>query len=301
MRISTIAYEIKQGFVNIGRNWMFSLASVITMTACIFLFGLFFSIVMNMNYITQSTEKDVPITVFFEENTSDADMEAVRDLINARPEVIADKTNFVSADEAWETYKSTYFGDSADMAEGFKDNPLANSANYEVYVNDIDKQSDLVDYISGLDHVRSVQQSQSTAQTLSSFNKLVGLVSIAIIAILLVIAVFLISNTVTIGISIRKEEIKIMKLIGATNLFVRAPFLLEGVILGLVGAAIPLVIVYFMYDKVSNFIATRFEMLSFQLLTVSQVFQYLLPVGLILGIGIGFFGSLFSARKHLRV
>ena len=302
MRISTIAYELKQGFKNIARNWMFSLASIVTMAACIFIFGIFYSIVTNVNHIIKGVEEDVPITVLFDENVGDAVIQDVGRRIEGRPEVLEDK--YVSAEEAWEGFRDQYFGDSKVAAEGFQDdNPLANSANYEVYVKEIEQQGDLVAYIEGLEGVREVRQSESAARTLGSFNRLVGTISIAIIAILLVVAVFLISNTISTGITIRREEIGIMKLIGATDLFVRTPFLLEGIILGLIGAAIPLAGLYVMYNQVIIHILERFKVLDgiLQFVPVWQVFKVLLPVGLALGMGIGFFGSLFTTRKHLKV
>lgn len=302
MRISTIAYELKQGFKNIARNWMFSLASIVTMAACIFIFGIFYSIVTNVNHIIKGVEEDVPITVLFDENVGDAVIQDVGRRIEGRPEVL--EVKYVSAEEAWEGFRDQYFGDSKVAAEGFQDdNPLANSANYEVYVKEIEQQEDLVAYIEGLEGVREVRQSESAARTLGSFNRLVGTISIAIIAILLVVAIFLISNTISTGITIRREEIGIMKLIGATDLFVRTPFLLEGIILGLIGAAIPLAGLYVMYNQVIIHILERFKVLDgiLQFVPVWQVFKVLLPVGLALGMGIGFFGSLFTTRDRKSV
>lgn len=204
---------------------------------------------------------------------------------------------FVSADEAWETFRDQYFGESKDAAEGFQDdNPLANSANYEVYVKEIERQGSLVEYVEGLEGVREVRQSEGAAKTLGSFNRLVALISIAIIAILLIVAIFLISNTISTGITIRREEIGIMKLIGATDLFVRTPFLLEGIILGLIGAGIPLAALFVMYNQVISRILEKFQVLDgiLQFVPASQVFRVLLPVSLALGMGIGFFGSLFT-------
>ena len=116
-------------------------------------------------------------------------------------------------------------------------------------------------------------------------------------------SVFLISNTVSVGISVRREEIAIMKLIGATNFFVRAPFLVEGIMIGLVGSAAPLAVVYVLYGKVVSYVLTRFHILQniVQFLDVDQVFGVLLPIGLILGMGIGFMGSVMTIRKHLKV
>lgn len=281
---------------------MFSLASIVTMAACIFIFGIFYSIVTNVNHIVKSVEEDVPITVLFEENVGDEVIEDVGRRIKARPEVLDVK--FVSAEEAWEIFRNQYFGESKDAAEGFQDdNPLANSANYEVYVKEIERQSSLVSYIEGLEGVREVRQSEGAAKTLGSFNRLVAMISIAIIAILLIVAIFLISNTISTGITIRREEIGIMKLIGATDLFVRTPFLLEGIILGLIGAGIPLAALFVMYNQVISQILEKFQVLDgiLQFVPVEQVFRVLLPVGLALGMGIGFFGSLFTTRKHLKV
>ena len=301
MRPSTFWYNFKQGFKNIRRNWMFSLASVITMAACIFLFSIFFSIVENLNFITRTVEQDVAITVFFDEGTTEEEIQEIGRLIEARPEV--ERIVYESADEDWERFSEIYFEGSA-AAEGFRDdNPLVNSANYQVYMNQIEMQSELVEYIQGLDHVREVNQSEDAANTLGNFNRLVSYASIAIIVILLIISIFLISNTVSVGISVRKEEIGIMKYIGATDAFVRAPFVLEGIILGVIGAAIPLTALYFLYSSAVNYILTRFNVLTgiVAFIPVGEIYQILIPIGLALGIGIGLVGSFWTTRKHLKV
>ena len=301
MRPSTIWYTLKQGVKNIKRNWMFSLASIITMAACIFLVGVFYSLVTNVDNIAHKVEQEVPITVFFDEGTTDEQMQEVGNLIQARPEV--ERVEFESGDQAWQNFKDKYFQGS-DAADGFKDdNPLVNSSNYQVYLNQIEKQTELVNYIQSLEHVREVNQSEQAANTLGSFNKLVSYASIIIIAILLLISIFLISNTVSVGISVRKEEIGIMKYIGATDAFVRAPFVLEGMVLGVIGAAIPLAALYFLYNTAVEFIMTKFNVLTgvVDFIPVWQIYQVLLPIGLLLGIGIGFIGSIWTTRKHLRV
>lgn len=280
---------------------MFSLASIITMAACIFLVGVFYSLVTNVDNIAHKVEQEVPITVFFDEGTTDEQMQEVGNLIQTRPEV--ERVEFESGDQAWQNFKDKYFQGS-DAADGFKDdNPLVNSSNYQVYLNQIEKQTELVNYIQSLEHVREVNQSEQAANTLGSFNKLVSYASIIIIAILLLISIFLISNTVSVGISVRKEEIGIMKYIGATDAFVRAPFVLEGMVLGVIGAAIPLAALYFLYNTAVEFILTKFNVLTgvVDFIPVWQIYQVLLPIGLLLGIGIGFIGSIWTTRKHLRV
>jgi len=160
-----------------------------------------------------------------------------------------------------------------------------------------------VKFAEGLDGVRKVNKSDVVAKTLSSVNKLILYVSAAIILILLIVTVFLISNTVTIGITVRKEEIAIMKYIGAKDYFVRGPFIVEGILIGLVGAAIPLAGLYVVYDKAIDYIMTRFSILNniLDFMPVWDVYKILLPTGLLLGVGIGFIGSFFTIRKHLKV
>ncbi len=165
------------------------------------------------------------------------------------------------------------------------------------------KQADLVNYLEGLNQVREVNRSELTADTLSGANTLIMYASIAIIAMLLVVSVFLISNTIAMGITTHWEEISIMKYIGATDLFVRAPYVIEGVMIGLVGTVIPLILVYWLYNKAVEVITGKFSVLMnfLQFQSVDAVFHYLLPVSLVLGVGIGFFGSIITVRKHLHV
>lgn len=281
---------------------MFSLASIATMSACIFLFGLFYAIVTNFTSMVKEAESGVAITVFFEEGITQEQIDAIGEKIKKRAEVSS--YEFKSADEAWEEFKIEYFGDNEQAASGFADdNPLANSSSYAIYMNDISMQSVLVEYLQGLEGVREVHHSTVAANTLSDFNSLIGYISVGIILILLLVAVFLISNTVTTGIAVRKDEIGIMKLIGATDYFVRAPFIIEGVLIGLIGSILPLTLLYFLYSKVIGYIADKFSFLSTLLhfLPVKEVFHTLVPVGLLLGVGIGFLGSRITIRKHLKV
>ncbi|MCI8484693.1 MAG: ABC transporter permease [Lachnospiraceae bacterium] len=302
MRISTFLYTLKQGAKNIWKNKMFSLASIATMSACIFLFGVFYSVVVNFQGIVKEVESGVAVTVFFKDGTSQEQMDEVGKLIGKRVEV--SNQVFVSAEEAWKNFQKIYFKGAEDMAEGFaEDNPLANSAHYEVYMNDISMQKSLVTYIQSLDGVKEVKSSDTAANTLTDFNRLLGYVSAGIILILLCVAVFLISNTVTIGIAVRREEIAIMKLIGATDYFVRGPFIVEGILIGIIGSALPLLVLYYMYRKIILYVADKFLWLSgmMEFLPVDKVFSTLVPVGLILGVGIGFLGSRLTIRKHLKV
>lgn len=297
MRISTFFYTLKQGIRNIFRNGWYSLASVATISACLLLFGTFFSIVANVVHVVKTAEEGVAVTVFFDEGLSDDQIARIGEEISKREEVR--EINFVSADEAWESFKA----DLGEYAEGITENPLADSANYEIYLRSIEDQNSLVDYLEAREGIREVNRSDLTANILTGMNSLIGYIAIAIIAILLAVSVFLISNTVMIGISMRKEEITIMKYIGATDFFVRAPFVVEGVIIGLIGSSIPLGLIYLLYNYVIDFITANFKILSdlLHFVSIDVIFYYLVPISLIVGAGIGFFGSFSTVRKHLRV
>ena len=297
MRISTFFYTLKQGIKNIFRNAWYSLASVATISACLLLFGVFFAIVVNFSNIVKTAEEGVAITVFFDEGIGDEKIAQIGEMIAKREEVR--DMNFVSADEAWASFKE----DLGEYAEGITENPLADCANYEIYLNDIAQQNSLVEYLESVEGIREVNRSDLTANILSGMNSLIGYVSIAIIIILLAVSVFLIGNTVMIGISMRKEEITIMKYIGATDFFVRAPFVVEGLLIGLIGSAIPLGLIYLLYNYVIEFIMMNFSILTDLLafLPVSTILHYLVPISLIIGAGIGFIGSFTTVRKHLRV
>lgn len=300
MRISTFIYSLKQGLKSIRRNRLFSLASIGTISACLFLFGIFYFVVANFQYMIKTAETSVGVTVFFDTGVSEAKIKTIGNEIQKRAEV--SKVVYISAEETWNNYKEKYL--SEELVETFgDDNPLADSASYSVYVNDISMQESLVKYISKIDGVRQVNHSDSVAEGLESFNSLVGYVSAAIIIILLAVAIFLISTTVTMGISIRKEEIYIMRLIGATDFFIRSPFIVEGIIIGFLGSLLPLVGLYFIYHKVISYITEKYINIfsTFEFLKINDIFSNLIPISLAIGIGIGFIGSFMTVRKHLRI
>ena len=302
MKISTFFYTIKQGFSNLFRNKWYTLASIATMSACLLMLGVFYSVAANFQHIVKNVEEVVSFTVFFEEGLSEERIQEIGDLIRGREDVA--KVDYISAEEAWATYQKENFQDKADeLLAGYPENPLANSMNYEVFPTDVSKQEALKQYIQSSPGVRKINSLDEVASTLTTVNTLISYVSIGIIIVLLLVSVFLISNTVTVGISVRKAEINIMKYIGATDFLVRAPFVIEGVIIGLLGAVIPLYAIYELYSAVLDFMLKEFANLSklLDFLPVSTIFDFLIPVSLIVGVGIGFFGSVTTVRKHLNV
>ena len=290
MKISTLFYTIKQGFANIFRNKWYSLASIATISACLFLFGLFYCIVANFQNILKTAEEGVSVTVFFHSDMDNCEshvdgqipseqrLEEIGQEIAKRAEV--SEVQFQSADDAWATFGPDYFGE--DYAEGFPENPLAGEDTYEIFLSDVSMQDALVTWLPSIPEVRKVNYSEM---------------------ILLAVSIFLISNTVAIGISVRSAEINIMKYIGATDFFVRAPFVLEGMLIGLIGAAVPLGLIYSLYNYALHYVINRFTVLSgfLNFLSVDEIFHFLIPVSLGVGVGIGFLGSIATVRKHLHV
>lgn len=302
MRISSMAYSIRQGFKNIRRNLLFSLASVGTIVSCLFLFGIFYCVIVNFRSAMTDLQNTVTISVFFDEGISEDNIALIGQQIRLREEI--NTLDFISADKAWEEYAKKNFEDYEAAMESFAgDNPLKNSASYEITLKSLDNQAEFVQYLKELKGVRKVVSSEVTADGISALNSVVTYASIGIIGILLLVSIFLISNTITIGITVRKEEIAIMKLIGATNFFVRAPFIVEGVTIGLVGSLLPLILVYVMYEHIVGYVIGRFEIVKdlFAFVPVNELFAVLIPVSAGIGIGLGLIGSIFTTRKHLKV
>ena len=206
--MSTLWYGLKQGIKSIIQNKIFSLAAIGTITACLFLLGVFYSLLTNFQHMVYNAESTVGIIVFFDENATQAQISSIGQQIKARKEV--ERVDYVSADEAWNRFKSEILEDQQEMVSVFgNDNPLANSSSYEVYLKDVTKQSEMVSFIESLSGVRKVNSAQEAANGFGSFNMLVGYVSVSIILLLILVSVFLIYSAVDMGINVRKDEIAI--------------------------------------------------------------------------------------------
>ncbi len=300
--ISVFAYSIKQGIISLRKNRMFTLASVGTVTACLFLFGIFYFAISNFQHLIHTAESSVGVSVFFQEGLSEEAIQAIGEVIQNRPEV--EHVEYVSAEEAWERFREENFKDSPDLVESFQDdNPLKDSASYEIFLNNIDEQDTLVEYLETVEGVREVKRSDEVAGSLSSMNKLVGGVSAALILILLLVSVFLIHSTISTGITVRKPEIAIMRLMGASDYFIWAPFIVEGIVIGLIGSFLPLLLLLVSYGRIVAYLSERFSIFAGTLsfLSTGEVFSRLIPISLLVGVGIGFFGSFITVRRNLNI
>ncbi len=295
--LSTIGHGFKQGGKNLKRNGKFSFASICTMAACLFLLGIFYFVLVNLEYNISLKESNVGITVLFNEGIGEDRIKAIGEEIKKKVSEL-DTMQYYSAEEVWEDYKKEL---PPEMVETFgEDNPLADSAYYAITLKNIEKQGEAVGIIEKIDGVRKVSRSDKVALVFSNFNKFIGVVSVSIVAILLIISIFLINITVSMGITVRREEIAIMKLIGATDFFIRGPFIMEGVLLGLCGGCIPLAVLFFLYEKIMNYVNSEFAALDLKFLSLGDIYMGLVPLCLGVGVGIGLIGSFITVRKHLR-
>lgn len=301
-RFNGVIYSLKQGVQSLTRNRMFTLASVGTVAACLFLFGLFYFALANFRNIIHSAESSVGMSVFFDEGAATETIQEIGDIIRQRPEV--ERMEYISAEQAWERFKEENFKDSPELVESFsEDNPLADSASYEIFLRDIDQQDRLAEYLETVPGVREVKRSAEVAESLVNAGNLVGIASSVLILVLLLVSVFLIYSTIATGIAVRRPEIALMRLIGASDYFIWSPFVVEGVIIGLVGSAIPLILLSGLYGRIIHYVEQRFAIFAqgFSFLATDRIFAVLVPVSLITGVGIGLVGSFINVRKNLNI
>ncbi len=270
---------------------------------CVYFFVLsFFALVANVQNVAKTAETTVGITVFFEEDLPEETLLETGRIIGGWPEV--KETRFISAAEAWENFKQNYFEGMEELAEGFADdNPLAGSASYEIFLKNIEDQEMVAERLQSMEGVRRVRYSSAVVAGFTSAGKMLGALSAVIIGVLLSVAVFLISNTISVAAAFRRRENEIMRFIGASGYMIRAPFVVEGVLLGAVGAAVPLAGMYLLYQEAVVYVNERYQILTgmFQPIALDVVFPYMAVAAGILGVGIGFFVSFFTIHRHLKV
>lgn len=295
-------YSIKQGFGNLKKNRMSTLASIGTVAACLFVFGLFYFVLSNFQNIIQNVENSVGVTVFFEETAKAERIEEIGREIRGREEV--DHIEYVSAEMAWERFKKENFeGDSELLASFGEENPLSDSASYEIYLKDIGKQGEFADYLETIDGIRNVKKSDEVVSGLVNTNKLISMVSLVLILVLLLVSVFLIHSTIALGISIRRPEIAIMRLMGAADFFIWAPFIVEGIVIGLSGVVLPILVLGIAYGRIITYVSNHLPLFSqgIVFLSTAEVLVVLVPLSFIVAVGIGFLGSYITVRRNLNI
>ena len=298
--MKTLGYGIKQGFKNIVQNKIFSLVAIGTIAICLFLLGLFYALLSNFQHMMYNVESNVGLTVFFDSGIEPEEIDSLGEQIRKLDGV--ETVDYISPTEAWKKFQKEMYQGKENLEDTFGDeNPLQDSASFEITLTRVSKQAKVSKEIKEMKGIRKVNGSSTVAKSLSSANMLVAYVSATIIGLLLLVSVFLINNAVATGIRVRKDEISIIKMIGATDGFIRAPFLVEGLVIGLIGAIIPIIVLWVLYERVIQFVLEHFSALSQWLTFVapSKEFATLIPMSLLVGVGIGFIGSALSVREHL--
>ena len=298
MRYSVLSYLIKEGFRSTFKQKKMTSASIIIMCATMFIFGLFFVIGENVNSVITQIESQQGIQIFIEEDATDEEIETLGSQIRAINGV--NRATFVSKEDALNSMKTT-LGDES-LFEGWdEENPFP--ASYFVTLTDLSLNEQVQSEILALDNVDEIQSQNTTINRLQSLANGIQITTIIILVLLIIISIFIISYTIKLTVHARRREISIMKYVGATNSFIRGPFIVEGIIIGVISAIITLVILGVSYNAVMSGIgeSVLIQEIGIGLLSFSEMFYLVLAVYLILGVGIGVLGSTISMRKYLKV
>lgn len=305
MRISTVTRHVREGFKNVARNGWMSFASISSISISLFILGVFLLLSLNVNYLAQQIEQQVEIRVYLEVSTPKDQIPVLQNEIAAIPQVT--KVKFVSKEEGL-VYLREKLGESGkQLLEGFdgSNNPLNDSFTVEVaeprLVASVAQKISAINNTKPLKPIYRVSYGQGTVETMFKITEIVRNVGLVLVAGLALTAMFLISNTIKITIVARRREISIMKLVGATNSFIRWPFFIEGALLGVIGSVIPVIVLLYGYWYLMKLIQVDMSLLLIKLLPFHEI-SYVTG-GLLIGIGvmIGIWGSTLSVRKFLRV
>lgn len=297
MKMKTFGRHGKEGFKNLTRNSWMTVASISAVTVTLLLVGVFATILLNLNDIGSQIEEDVEVRVFIDLTAEQQEQQELKQQIEEISQVSS--VDFQSKEEGLNQLIDS-LGDEGEVFETLKDeNPLN-----DVFIVQTEEPEDTIEVaetIEGLQTVEKVEYAKETVERLFNVMDIARNVGLAIIAGLLFTAMFLIANTIRITIVARKREIEIMKMVGATNWFIRWPFLIEGVLIGIFGSAIPIALVIVGYNFLYTEIQTRFPTLFIDILPVYPFVLRVSALLILMGVTIGLWGSFTSIRKYLKV
>ena len=298
MKPSIFGYLLGEGFRNVFHNKKSSGASLAIMCATMLIFGLFFMIIENLNNAVETLETQQGIQVFIQKTATDAQMEQIGEQIQAIDGV--NKVTFVSKEDALNQTKEKLKDKQALIAGWDESNPF--KASYLVTLTDLKLSSQVQDEIKKIDNIDSIQSRDETINGLVAIANGVRIVSAVILTLLVLISIFIIGNTIKLTVHARRKEISIMKYVGATDSFIRWPFVIEGIIIGIVAALLSILVLGIAYSLITNAAANSIiSTMGIKLLSFTDMTTLLVIVYMVLGIGIGALGSSISMRKYLQV
>ena len=297
MKWNTLKYLFKEGIIGLWRNRTMAFASAGTIVLCLLILGMSYSIGTNIDYMIEQIESKFGITAYIQDGISENSILSIENKIKTMPNVAS--ITYISKDEALKTFSED--NEDASLFEMFKeDNPLP--ASFEIIAIDIKNQGELVKSIEALEGIDEAVYLKNETETFISIRKTVNYVCYAIIVCLIVVGLLLMSNTIKLTVYIRKREINIMKYVGATDSFIRVPFLIEGMLIGTLGALVAIITIALGYDWVQSMSMSATGILGeISLMPTANIMTSLVPIYLSLGIGIGLIGSAFAIHKHLKV
>lgn len=293
--IRGIGYAIKQAFTQIFRNRTMTIASVFSITAMLMILGLFFMMAVNVNMMAEDAKKQFDtIEIFLLDSTDQTTADTMIQKLKAMPDVKS--ADFITKDQAMQEFKVSW-GDNAYLLDTLGNNPLPNSV--RVKVTNLEGADQVVSMAKNFQGVENVRYYQDTVRTLLRITNFVRIGALVVIAFLVVVSIVVVSNTIKLTVLARSREISIMKYIGATNWFIRGPFLAEGILIGVISAGISLGLVSLIYSKVTALLGNNFAMFSNSIVPLGFLIFNTIWIFLALGISIGSFGSILSMRRFL--
>lgn len=294
--MSRVGYNIKQALLQIGRNKGMSLASVFAITAMMLILGLFFVITVNVNLFTEMVKSDYDqVEIFLSDSTTTEEAQTIMDKVETYDDV--KNVEYRSKEDALKIMKKRW-GESSYLLDSLGDNPLPNSV--LITVDSLDSAGKVTEYAGNMDGVEDVKYYKETVEKLTKVTNFLQIAALVIMAFLVVVSVVVVSNTIKLTVFARSREISIMKYVGATNWFIRGPFLVEGIIIGIFASLVSAGITYLLYSKIVTLIGTQaMTILSSPLVPAGYLSGNLICIFLAMGVSIGACGSIISMRKFL--
>ncbi len=299
MKYNIFGYLIGEGFSNVFKNKKSTGASLMIMCATMIIFGIFLILGENINHFVSEVESAQGMQVFINNEATQEQIEEIGEKIRKIDGVST--TEFVSKEAALNQMKEK-FGDKKDLLSGYEENNIF-PASYVITLTDLSKSKDVQNQILTLDNIKKITSKDETVTTLINLANGIKIVTGVILILLIIISIFIIANTIKLTVHARRKEISIMKYVGATNGFIRWPFIVEGMIIGVLASSISITIVGIAYSIIAeNMVNSKFmQVINMSLVTFGDMFNSIIFVYMLLGIGIGALGSVISMRKYLKV
>ncbi len=298
MKLRSFNYLLKEGLKGIWHNRLMSFASVMTVAASLIIFSLFLILSLNVEHMVEQVRSEYELLVVVDERADEATLQGIGKAIGAMPQVR--EARLVTKEEGLEDLKATM--DNPELLEGLElDNPLRNT--YRVSLNSLNASIEVMEQISLISGVVKINSNQETVSALQNITRIVNMVGFWLFVLLMIVAIAIITNTIRLAVYARRKEINVMKFIGATNWFIRWPFMVEGIVIGLIAAILSFGIVYggYYYISVSFNSMLGNGLAGMKLIDTVQMMQWVAVSSVVLGVFSGITGSVISVRKHMKV